>query len=257
MTDISIPVANGKLKLEIRRSYTPVKNQTIDLNSYSSKFFGASWSSNLKSRAGIAFDQDGEPVNCYVFNDEGQRFDFEYSSIDSGNDYFKFKYKIRDVSNYELVSTKLVYDRQNQKLIWTKKYGTQYVFKSYGVTYGSTTLLQLEKIVDNNNNVIRYRYTGINPCPMSIEYDEDGDESTPSSMKIDITYNGNDCISSVTDPNGNTWNYEYGANGNFSLLSKVIQPAINVYQSGSQRPEVAYDYSIVETRPDDPRYPIL
>ncbi len=261
VSDISVPVGNGQLKLEIRRSYQPGEIAAKELPEYQAGFFGHSWTTNLKSRAFIVLPSDTQSGGCAFFTESGKGYEYKHDADNSNSNYFVFKHDILNSSESEIAKTSLKYDRNTDELIWTQKFGTKYYYTSWSGNSSANIekRLLLDRIVDLNGNTIRYRYASSTfpYYPTSIEYDEDGNAGTPSNITINITYDSSGRISGVTDPMGNQWNYQYTVTDGRTLLTGVTEPQVTVYGSGNQRPQTSYAYVAAVARVGEPAIKII
>lgn len=261
-SDISIPIGNGDLKLELRRNFNMQGTS-------SGVGFGHSWSSNLQSSAQYpgeklrvvsnnsngttvladvvtVWDEDGSKYN-YVYAkhyDEIPNYETAFSSV-KHRDSARYKIFTPWVTNGgESSSTKtFVYlDTQTKDLFWCRKFGTRFQFQE---VESNKSYFRLLRITDRNDNSIRYDYSATTGNLEKMLYEQD------EGIYIAFKINSYGMISEASDGLGNTWKYYYSIlteGSNKILLNHVSAPPTTV---GGERAVTTYTYEAMKVLGND------
>lgn len=255
--DISIPVGNGDLKLEIRRNYN-MQGKMRSLN------FGHGWHSNLVSHARYpgerlsviptdpgpghtsvladvvtVTDEDGRDFNFVFAKTLGVVPDYEKAfSIDTsggGTRYKVFTPWVTNSGESDATKTFVYLDTTSGELVWCRKYGTRYTFRDLAPGEEHSFFLP-QKVTDRNGNSVLYEYDAYRR-PIKLKY-----EQAPQ-IAVEIDYDERGCISEVRDPEGNAWRYQYvfvdAVTDTRILLTEVSAPPT---MPGGKRAVTRYSY---------------
>lgn len=260
--DISIPVGNGDLKLELRRNFNMQGTN-------SSISFGHSWSSNLQGAAQYpgeklrvasnddngttvladvvtVWDEDGGKYN-YVYAkhyNEIPNYETAFSSVKHADSarYKVFTPWVTNGGESDSTKTFVYLDTQTKELFWCRKFGTRFQFQEREPENPHFRLL---RITDRNGNSIRYDYSAATGHLEKMLYEQD------ESIYLAFQFNSRGMISEVSDALGNTWKYSYSiltGGSDKILLDHVSAPPAT---AGGERAVTTYAYEAMKVLGND------
>ena len=252
VADISIPVGNGDLKLEVRRSYQ-IENSGAPPAGFPLGF-GEAWRSNFQARAevgqltlinttsGSIFGRISTTLK--VYDETGTEYVFTADGIPDQSTTQSYSPVTNGFASAAAFGSSVVRDSTTNTITWTRKFGTRYIFQPI-----NSATYRLAQVVDRNGNAIEYQYStqpGQLTWPVKLVYvPANADQS--AAIALTVAYGTAGQITSVTDPAGNTYNYNYEIKGGKYFLTSVQQPAVGVYENGavvSERPTFRYTYNL-------------
>ena len=244
VADISIPVGNGDLSLELRRNFNMEGVSSLG-------DFGHNWTSNLQSGASYpgkvlkvqsengstelldaeivtVGSEDGIEFN-YVFaktlnSEPNYETAFTISGSGSSGRYKIFTPWITSSGESSASKTFVYFDTLSDNLIWCRKFGTRYQFER---KKSGEAGFRLSRVIDRNDNSIRYEYDAVTKRLRSM-YNE---QAPNICLTFEYTLRGQ--ISKVTAPDGNEWIYNYtiatgGDSDSKILLSEISAPPAEI-----------------------------
>ena len=261
-SDISIPVGNGDLKLELRRNFNMQSSDSVSS-------FGNGWNSNLRRAAKypgeklwvVSNDSNGSTTLAdvvTVWDEDGSKYNYVYAKYYNeipnyqtafstikhaeSSRYKIFTPWVTNRSESDATKTFVYLDTLENKLIWCRKFGTRYHFEE---RESGNPFFRLLRITDRNSNSIRYDYSTTSGRLSKILYEQN------ENIYLSFQYNAWGYISEVSDALGNTWKYNYtilgGGTDKVLLASVSAPPAI----TGGARAITSYSYEAMKILGND------
>ncbi len=248
-TDISIPLLGPEMRLEFRRTMSTggyvAQDSAVDIpiNPVREDIaLGKGWRSVLGMRVVHEFGL------FHVYDDNGQAHRYNAGGQPVPHSFLETTTHRTDLQIIPNESLADVVDA----IIWTRNFWTQYQFVRYtpdpadfGRRPVSGQVFRLASITSRNGNAILFEYPDETSSYPARIYESGFEEKQVLFSYTDIPDQGIR-LESLTDPNGNIYEYEYDGGGNLARVNKP-DPGAPVGSPPSGVTAETYTYTITPT----------